>query len=326
VISGARPPIALRATWKRYVTLLAAAALCEGLSAVTPRTFSHVTIKAMAEVISGGSANDPTPPIGIYRSGPKLEELMRDCHLDFRVGNGSRVASLLQFLRDVAAQPDGGQQMARIILRVAEPYDYRQCPDKVQAVVEHLNQWLVADGYEVVLINGKPRLRTRGSSGTVIDSFAAKATAVDFDTVSRELERALESADNDPEDAVTAACSTLEAVCRSILRELGLELPAKKDIDGLVRAVQEPLGLSPGRTDLPAEIASDIRQILGGLTTAAKGIGALRTHAGDAHGRERGFKRIDARIARLAIHAASTLALFLIETWEKKVQTIAVQR
>jgi hypothetical protein len=85
-----------------------------------------------------------------------------------------------------------------------------------------------------------------------------------------------------------------------------------------VQAVQEPLGLSPTRTDLPTEIAADVRQVLGGLTTAAKGVGALRTHAGDAHGRERGFARIDGRIARLAIHAASTLALFLIETWEKK--------
>jgi hypothetical protein len=50
----------------------------------------------------------------------------------------------------------------------------------------------------------------------------------------------------------------------------------------------------------------------------AKGIGSLRTHAGDAHGRERGYGRIDARIARLAIHTSSTLALFLIETWETK--------
>ncbi|MDI5930061.1 abortive infection family protein [Rhizobium leguminosarum] len=39
-------------------------------------------------------------------------------------------------------------------------------------------------------------------------------------------------------------------------------------------------------------------------------------HAGDAHGRERGFKRVDPRIARLAIHSASAVAVFLIETWQ----------
>jgi|SRR5271157_115982 len=47
-------------------------------------------------------------------------------------------------------------------------------------------------------------------------------------------------------------------------------------------------------------------------------IGALRTHGGDAHGRERGYTRIDQRIASLAIHAARTVALFLIETWQRK--------
>ena len=101
------------------------------------------------------------------------------------------------------------------------------------------------------------------------------------------------------------------------MRKLGQELPAKKDIQGLVKAVQEPLGLSPARTDLPPEIAADVRQVLQGLATAAAGIGALRTHGGDAHGRERGRTRVDSRIARLAIHAASTLALFLVETWER---------
>ena len=97
---------------------------------------------------------------------------------------------------------------------------------------------------------------------------------------------------------------------------LALPLPPRKDIDGLISAVQAPLGLSPGRTGLPPEIEADVRQVLGGLTSVAKGIGALRTHGGDAHGREKGFKRLDARIARLSINAAGSLALFLIETWE----------
>ena len=133
-----------------------------------------------------------------------------------------------------------------------------------------------------------------------------------------EIARALPSIEEDPEDAVTAACSLIEAVCRSILVELDEPFPSKKDIDGLLKAVQKPLGLSPGRPDLPAEIEQDVRQILGGLTSVAKGIGSLRTHGGDAHGREKGFRRIDARIARLALNSASSIAMFLIETWERK--------
>lgn len=77
---------------------------------------------------------------------------------------------------------------------------------------------------------------------------------------------------------------------------------------------------SLGRDDLPALVAQDIRKVLSGLSTTAEGIGSLRTHGGDAHGRERGHPMIDPRIARLAIHAASTIALFFIETWERKMR------
>ena len=59
-------------------------------------------------------------------------------------------------------------------------------------------------------------------------------------------------------------------------------------------------------------------KILGGFSNVSSGIGSLRTHAGDAHGRGKKVARVDSRIARLAIHSASTVALFLIETWQEK--------
>jgi hypothetical protein len=203
-------------------------------------------------------------------------------------------------------------------MTIADSRHYISNPSKGEAVIERLNQALEADGFGVNIVNGKAVLLSREGGSVTVSAIIAKTALLNFDTVQRDVERAQQSIKDDPEDAVTAACSLIESVCRSILIELGLPLPAKKDIEGLIKAVQEPLGLSPGRTNLPAEIEADIRQVLGGLTSVAKGVGALRTHGGDAHGRERGFRRIDARIARLAIHSASTLALFLIETWEQK--------
>ncbi len=226
-----------------------------------------------------------------------------ECGLDFRVGAmSSRVTSLTNFLRGLLDDPEGARKLTDVVVRVCQPDDYRADPERQQAVIDHLSRALSRDGLEVALVGGEPRLQERGRSAAIIGAVTAKAAIIDFDTVDREVKRALASADTDPEDAVTAACSIIESVCRSILVELQLPLPAKKDIDGLVRAVQEPLNLSPGRSDLPDEIAADVRQVLGGLTTTAKGIGALRTHAGDAHGRERGFRRVDARIARLSVH------------------------
>jgi hypothetical protein len=157
-----------------------------------------------------------------------------------------------------------------------------------------------------------------GVNPPVLDSLSHAAQVLDFDTVSRDIERALASAQTDPEDAVTAACSTVESVCRSILIELKLGLPEKKDIKGLFAAVRKPLGLGTDRDDIDPLIADDVRKVLNGLATVIEGIGSLRTHGGDAHGRERGYTRLDRRIASLALHSASTVALFLIETWQRK--------
>jgi hypothetical protein len=278
------------------------------------------TIDALALVISGGGGNDSTPPIGFYRSGPKLESFMRSCGVMMSVGSGSRVPTLIDAIIRTASSGDT-ERLKTIIERAADPRDFVQEPEKLRRVLDYLNSYLVHDGYELQQQGSTSRLIKRGTSASVITALSATLATIDFDTVQRDLDRALASAEADPEDAVTAACSVIESVCRSVLGELGLPLPAQLDIQGLYKAVREPLGLSPGKEDVATEIAGDVRQILGGLNSAVQGIGALRTHAGDAHGRERGFRRLDARIARLAIHAASGVALFIIETWQKKFPT-----
>lgn len=282
--------------------------------------FSPFVIKALVDTITGGAGNDNSPAIGLYRSGPKIEQFFLDCGLDMRIGANSRVPATTDFLRRTANHYDGQGDVyiTRIIEKVCDPREYLAEPDRAVAVREHLNKALGADELAVVIVGGKAVLTRRQSSGIIVEPFIQKVETLDFDTVQMEIARALPNLQDDPEDAVTAACSLIEAVCRSILIELALPLPPRKDIDGLIRAVQEPLNLSPGRSDLPCEIGGDVRQILSGLTSVAKGIGALRTHGGDAHGREKGFRRIDPRIARLAINAASSLALFLIETWERQ--------
>lgn len=282
--------------------------------------FSPYVIKALVDTITGGSGNDPTPPIGIYRSGPKIEQFFLDCGIDMQIGASSRVPATTDTLRRLLSQEDGDERIKQVTLKVCDPREYLAEPEKAALVREHINRSLEPDGLAVAIVGGKAHLTERQATGAIIEPFINKVETLDFDTVQIEIARALPSIQEDPEDAVTAACSLIEAVCRSILLELGQPLPSKKDIDGLLKAVQEPLGLSPGRTDLPSEIEQDVRQILGGLTSVAKGIGALRTHGGDAHGREKGFRRIDPRIARLALNSASSIALFLIETWERKEQ------
>ena len=286
--------------------------------------FAPQTIDALAQVISGGGGNDPTPSIGIYRTGPKLESFMRSCNVSMSVGSGSRLPALVEALEEANRSED--QTILRTIAeRAADPRDFLDDPTRHRAVLDYLNARLRYDGLELQQVGDKVRLTQAGQSTAVIDTLATTAAVIDFDTVNHDLERAMANVDTDPEDAVTAACSIVESVCRSILVELGLPMPAHKDIQGLYKAVRGPLGLDPARSDLPDDVGTDVRSILGGLNTTVQGIGSLRTHGGDAHGRERGRRRsIDRRIARLAIHSASATALFLIETWQHRHPTLAL--
>lgn len=242
---------------------------------------------------------------------------MRGCNIDFSL-IGSRLPSLVACLRDLNQGPEPEKVLPRVIEAAADPRDFAHDPQRHVAVLDYINQALRFDGFELQLHRTKVRMVVAGDAPPVVAALSGVAETISFDTVTLDLDRALGSVDADPEDAITAACSTIESVCRSILIELRLPLPSKKDISGLFNAVKQPLGLSPDRADLDSLVAADVRTTLGGLATVIQGIGALRTHAGDAHGRERGYARVDARIARLAIHASSTVALFLIETWQRK--------
>lgn len=286
---------------------------------------SPQAVDALAEIISGGGGNDPAPSIGLYRSGPKIESFMRACNVDFRV-NGSRVPSLVSCLIDLNNGFEPEKVLPRIIEAAADPRDFTREPERHAAVLEHLNRVLRYDGFELQQQGLRVRLVVAGHATPVVEQLSGMVETISFDTVRRDLDRALASIETDPEDAITAACSTVESVCRSILIEVGEPLPVKKDVQGLFNAVKRPLGLSADRSDLGPPIADDVRTILGGLATVIQGIGALRTHAGDAHGRERGYARVDARIGRLSIHSASTVALFLIETWQRKFPTRALHR
>lgn len=135
----------------------------------------------------------------------------------------------------------------------------------------------------------------------------------DLPALDVEFKRVLESIESDPPAAVTAACSLLESLFKVILDEGNISLPSKETVKPLWSAVQNTLGFNP-----TSVADDDIRRILSGLTSIVDGIGALRTHAGSAHGHGHKGQLLNSRHARLTVHAAYTLCLFVIETWESR--------
>lgn len=139
----------------------------------------------------------------------------------------------------------------------------------------------------------------------------------------RRVRRAIDSVETDPAAALTAACAILEALFKIIINDDGLQMPSRESVGPLWTVVRKHLDFDPGSKD-----DDDVRKILQGLASVVDGIGALRTHSGSAHGRDgRKAYRIQARHGRLAVHAAHTLALFVIETWkQRKVASSPVAR
>jgi len=275
-------------------------------------SFSISTITALIDVVTGGSGFSNEHPIGIYRSGPKLELFLGAAGIELHIGGNSRVPSVRKVV--VNANKMNPDSVIKLIEQVSDPREYLECPEKCNKVIEYMNARLKGDGYELQKVSGKHKLMKLGTTGAASIALTNAVNQLDFESVQSDFERALTQAEIDPEDAVTSACSTLESLFKCLLDEMGEPYPSNQDVAGLAQTVENNLNLSPSRAD----IEPDIKRILGGLANVSRGIGSLRTHCGDAHGRGKGVQRIDSRIARLAIHSASTVALFLLETWQKK--------
>jgi Abortive infection C-terminus len=149
-----------------------------------------------------------------------------------------------------------------------------------------------------------------GTTGVPSRDLDAIIQARDIPAVRAEFDRALDSVERDPPTAITAACAIVESLCKHYIAENRLTPPSDLSIRPLWKTVQEHLGLGPKST-----VTDDMRQILTGLATVLNGVGDLRTHAGNAHGREAGAFTVEPRHARLAVHAAHTLTNFVLETW-----------
>lgn len=278
--------------------------------------FSPQTIAALTEVVTGGSGGAPTQPIGIYRSGPKLEQFLGTLNLDLQIGASSRVPAVRTLLTETNRKPDGQETIGRVIEAVVDIRDFLENPDRLLTVVDYMNKRLSYDKFQLRKRGQQYRLISVAADSQITESLREKVKDLELDSVQHDFERAVEQAEADPEGAITSACSTIESVCKCLLDHMKKPYPNKQDVGHLAAEVQRHLKLSPDRPD----VEEDVRRILGGFSNVSAGIGALRTHAGDAHGRGRKVARVDSRIARLAIHSASTVALFLIETWQEKKQ------
>jgi hypothetical protein len=152
---------------------------------------------------------------------------------------------------------------------------------------------------------------TTVSLGTPSRSLEQALRERNLPQVDLEFRRALEAADADPAEGAGAACTILEALFKHLIMADGLAMPSDQTIIPLWQEVRKRLALAPTATD-----QDPVKKMLQGLATVVHGVAELRTLKGNVHGRAPDHVGPESRQAKLAIHAAHTLVLFIIEEWE----------
>lgn len=135
----------------------------------------------------------------------------------------------------------------------------------------------------------------------------------DIPSIDAEFNRALANVNSEPREAVSAACNILESIFKTYIVDENLAMPQKQDLQNVWKVVRADLGFDPAALE-----DDDLKKILSGVLSVVDGIGAFRTHASSAHGQGRKIYNLKPRHARLAIHSAHTIALFVLETWDER--------
>jgi hypothetical protein len=254
-------------------------------SVLGPHIYNHRGVDQL--FIESGAPGEPPARVEIGNCADRCEAWLKRCNADEAVDAlGVLGAALRDFM-------DAGQASMT-------PVEPRR--ERIKAIVTRHGLRYELGGH------------VRGGAGaTPSRTFEELLRRHDFRTVADEFDRSIKHVETDPAAALTAACATLESICIVYIQDEGLSLPAKKVLGELWAVVKTSLGFDPKSVE-----DDDLKRILGGLASIADGMAAFRTHAGSAHGRGRGAYRPEPRHARLGIHAAHTLAAFIIETWDER--------
>lgn len=189
-----------------------------------------------------------------------------------------------------------------------------------QKLVQLYNQFLKQDGFEIsekARISGKPIYIGRNiGSASLPGVTVVKETlsGTDLVYVAQQITRMEAAVLNDPSLAIGTAKELIETCCKTILAERGITPEASLDLPKLVKATVKELKLTPNDIPDEAKAAETIRRLLSNLATITNGIAELRNKYGTGHGKAASSKGLGPRHAKLAVGAASTLAVFLVET------------
>lgn len=200
----------------------------------------------------------------------------------------------------------------------------RPDPTETERLRQMFNQFLRHDGFELVertRISGRPVYVARFIGVLTTPGLAAARDTLagtDPGYVSQQITRMESAVSNDPGLAIGTAKELVETCCKTILAARGVEFSKSADLPELVKQTVKELDLTPADIHEQAKASETIKRLLSNLASITQGVAELRNHYGTGHGKAAGAKGLQPRHARLAVGAASTLAVFLAETHNER--------
>lgn len=202
-------------------------------------------------------------------------------------------------------------------------------PDVTEAerLCQLYNQYLKNDCFQLAektRMSGKPVYVGRYVGLPSAPGIAVARDALsgaDAGYVAQQITRMEAAVQNDPGLAIGTAKELVETCCTTILLERGVEIPRNPDLQQLVKLTSRQLELTPADIPERAKASATIKRLLSNLATITQAIAELRNQYGTGHGKEATARGLSSRHAKLAVGAASTLAVFLVETHRARTST-----
>jgi hypothetical protein len=220
----------------------------------------------------------------------KRSEGVRSDSVRNEEGAPAGTALLLQFL-EVAIQ-----------YALSMPAHLSEVKEQAREVISSLQ----LDG--LAYVNGKIVEAT--GAATPLSEIPPVVQVLDWAWVNSAWHKAGDRVITDPDGALTSARTLLETVCIHILENKTGDYPKDGDLQKLYKATAKVLRLSPEQ-----QTEQMFKAVLSGCTAVANGLAGLRNEFGDSHGKGVHDPQVLSRHARLAVNAAGTVALFLVESY-----------
>lgn len=127
------------------------------------------------------------------------------------------------------------------------------------------------------------------------------------------IERMRSSIETDPSLAIGSAKELIEACCKTVLLENFEEVKDSINMSELTKRALQCVSLIPKTVHRPERAAEHVTELVTALSALVLSVTRLRNHYGTGHGREAGEQPLSPRHAQLAVDAATTFAVFLLD-------------